>query len=365
MSTADRLLARILEHPDLVPAVQGADPQTFCAALAEVGLEDGGELLALATAEQIVAAADASLWRWDGGAERFDDARFVVWLEVLAEGGDAAVVQRLLELPEETLVLGFVGQLFVLDVDTLGVGMAGASWHEAELAERVLDACLYLELGDFVLVARRTTGWDAVVSALMALDREHHDVVVRVLDDCARASRAVVEEEGFERLLSVAETAAEDARAEKDDRRAKQGFVAPADAVAFLAEADATTCDVLPSEPSVMARAYAREYVLQPTPTGSGLQTLLEQHRRALPAAGPPPPVLDDAWQSDERRRALAFVANALMAAGRSESPAEAAATAVRAVERGITRARALGHDPTQVSVDRLFRLGWASLALR
>lgn len=351
MSTADRLLVRILEHPDLVPVVQGADPQTFCAVLEEVGLEDGGELLALATAEQFVAAVDASLWRWDGVEERFDDARFTTWLEVLFEGGDALVVRRLLELPEETLVLAFLGQLFVLDVDTLGVGMAGASWHEAELAERVLDACLYLELGDFVLVARQPTGWDAVVEALLALDQAHHDVVTRVLADCARASRAAVDEEGLQTLLSVAQTVAEDARAEKDDRRARQGFVAPADAKAFLAEAASTPPDTLPQTDSPIAHAYARDYEPRAVPLHPGLRALLGQ-------AAVVPPI------ADAHRRGLAFVANALLASGQVDGPADAASEAARVVARGIARARTLGRDPDEVSVDRLFRLGWAQSTL-
>ena len=37
MTNADRLLARILEHPNLVPAVRQASPETFCAVVAEVG----------------------------------------------------------------------------------------------------------------------------------------------------------------------------------------------------------------------------------------------------------------------------------------------------------------------------------------
>jgi hypothetical protein len=67
---------------------------------------------------------------------------------------------------------------------------------------------------------------------------------------------------------------------------------------------------------------------------------------------------------ADAHRRGLAFVANALLASGQVDGPADAASEAARVVARGIARARTLGHDPDEVSVDRLFRLGWAQSTL-
>jgi len=356
MTTADRLLARILEHPNLVPAVRQASPETFCAVVEEVGLADAGELLALATREQFLAAVDTSVWAWDGDAEQFDHAHFVTWLEVLYEGGGAQVVRRLLELPEETLVLAFSGQLFVLDTDTLGVGMAGASWAEAELAERVLDACLYLELADHVLVARQPTGWDVVVAALLELDQQHHDVVVRVLEACARSSASHIAEDGLESLLSEAETIAEDARAEKNDRRAKQGHVSAEDAAAFLRLAAQDSTDALPTGRDAITAAHLRTYEpeFRAAEPPSGLRALLEAHH------GEPAHVADVSALEGVRRSELAYLANLLLASGRVEGPAEAATLAVDVVAHGMARARALGEDLSEVEADRLFRLGWA-----
>lgn len=57
------------------------------------GLEDCGELLALATTEQLSAVFDLDLWRTDRhGEELFDASRFCSWLEVLADLGAAADV---------------------------------------------------------------------------------------------------------------------------------------------------------------------------------------------------------------------------------------------------------------------------------
>ncbi len=356
MTTAERILARILEHPNMVPAVQRASPETFCAVLAEVGLADAGELLAMATPEQFVAAIDTTLWSWDGTAEQFDHERFAIWLEVLLEGGEELVVRRLLELPEETLVHAFVGQLYVLDVDALGIDMATASWADAELAERILDACHHLEFGKHVLLARHSPGWDAVVQALLSLDRRHHDVVTKVLDACARATAEMLEQHGLRQVLSEAERIGEDARAEKNDRRAKRGYVSAEDAAAFLRLADAGAAHALPTTRDGITLAALRSFepVAQPAEPPSGLRALLAE---AKPVASN----LDPWKRHAARRTELGFLANLLLAADRARGPAEAATMAVKVVERGIRRARALGLDTEGVEADRLFRLGWVT----
>ncbi|MCA9711281.1 MAG: hypothetical protein KDK70_35915, partial [Myxococcales bacterium] len=127
--------------------------------------------------------------------ERLDAARFVVWLEVLLEGGDAAAARRLRELPEELLTAGLCAQLFVLERDALGHDLAGASWEEAEVAERVLDEALHLELSDYTLVARHDLGWDACIAALLAPDVADHDRVQRVLVRCCQATREELHDE--------------------------------------------------------------------------------------------------------------------------------------------------------------------------
>src|SRR5215813_12198339 len=60
------------------------------------GLEDCGELVALATPEQLTRVFDLDLWRAEkpGRDEQFDADRFGVWLEVLMESG-ASLAQKL------------------------------------------------------------------------------------------------------------------------------------------------------------------------------------------------------------------------------------------------------------------------------
>lgn len=367
MATTDRLIARILEYPNLVEVVQSADAETFCSLLDEVGLADSGELLALATPEQFVAAIDTSLWDSEGESESFDHRRFVTWLEVMSEGGESLVVHRLLQLPQETLMLAFLGQLFVLDVQTLGAGVAGVTRGEAELAQRVLDACLYVEFGDHVLVARQPSGWDTVLAALLALDRDHHDVVQRLLDACCRASTDQVEQAGgLQSLLSTAETIAEDARAEKNDRRAKKGYVAPDDAAAFLALAGATSTDLIPADTDAITRAYQREFEPRPTEApahGEGLRGLLGRDPAKLPARALRRTLDElDASTRDERQAELMVLANLLLASGTVDGPAQAATLVLEVVHAGLEHAHGLTTDldVAEVGADRLFRLGWA-----
>ena len=83
------LLARILDTPHLERVVPRLQPELLHRVIQRCGLEDCGELVALATPEQITRIFDLDLWRpaHAGMDEQFDAARFGVWLEVLVEFG--------------------------------------------------------------------------------------------------------------------------------------------------------------------------------------------------------------------------------------------------------------------------------------
>ena len=59
------LLARICDTPHLARAVAQLPAQLLHGVIQRVGLEDCGELLALATTEQLSAVFDLDLWRLD------------------------------------------------------------------------------------------------------------------------------------------------------------------------------------------------------------------------------------------------------------------------------------------------------------
>ena len=84
-----KLLTRILDQPDLVRSVRELPPQTFGKLIHHIGLEDAGELVALATTDQLRQIFDDDLWRSEkpGRDETFDAERFALWLEVMLEVG--------------------------------------------------------------------------------------------------------------------------------------------------------------------------------------------------------------------------------------------------------------------------------------
>src|SRR5690349_5524074 len=84
------LLRYVLERPELVAAVRELPGELLGALIDRIGLEDAGEIVALANVEQLAQVFDQDLWRADraGGDEEFQLARFGLWLEVLAEAGE-------------------------------------------------------------------------------------------------------------------------------------------------------------------------------------------------------------------------------------------------------------------------------------
>jgi hypothetical protein len=372
--TTTKVLQRVLEEPGLVAAVQSLPAAHLDALVRAVGLEDAGELLAMVTPAQFGALVDDALWQASGRTEAFDHARFPTWLEVMFEGGDELVARRLAELDEEILAAAFSGQLFVLDAETLGIGMAGAGSHEAELAEKALDACLYLELHDYTLVARRSRGWDAVIGALLALDQRDHELVLRILDACRRASTEFIEDSGgLYETLTASEAIEEDARAGRDDRRAVRGFVSRADALAFLKLAESPPSDA-PAGRDAITAAYFREY--QPTSQSDpepppSLTALFDEVGITAPQAPALPSASQDLLRqalaslpadiATKRHAELAYLANVLVASGR-HSPVSAARTVVEVCARGLTRLQdeGAGNPLEDRGCDLLFRRGSA-----
>ena len=85
-----QLLMRILERPGLVAAVRELPGAVLGQLIDRIGLEDAGELVALASTEQLERVFDDDLWRAEraGGDETFRPERFALWLRVMFEAGE-------------------------------------------------------------------------------------------------------------------------------------------------------------------------------------------------------------------------------------------------------------------------------------
>lgn len=256
------LLSRLVEIPHLDRIVRELPSERFTALVREIGVEDAGELVALATNEQLVAAFDEDLFtsHRPGERETFDRARFVTWLEVLLEAGDQAVARRIAELDEDFVAHALSSLVFVFDHDQLRERITEDDPAAVE-ADGALERALNEEIDGYLLVARSEEGWDAVLALVLALDRSQRALLVRILDRCAAlASEYVDDLDALADVLSTAESLAEDVEAAREARRSALGYVEPRAARAFLGLAKTPIAGELSAEPrDAITRAYFRE----------------------------------------------------------------------------------------------------------
>jgi Family of unknown function (DUF6178) len=401
LGTSSKLLARLLEAPALADQIQSLPPAVLAKLVDHVGLEDAGEIVALATTEQLETVFDDHLWTNDrpGVEERFDDERFVVWLEAMLEAGDALVAEKLSELPEDLVALAFHRRILVVPLDAL-MNELGADADDADATEKALSNRLSEEFDEYQVIARGSDGWDAVLATLLALDRDHHDFLARIFERCAaRAVRQIDDYGGLYGVLTSEEMLENDVAADREDRRTRAGFVAPRAAAAFL-ELAKTPSETPPTEHDPLTRAYFRDLSKdaprapaagadRPDPTsdlgrllGEAGVTETSEFRLLAPANSR----LDDSGASlfvramkalaeddrntfAERSEELAYISNVLVAActidGRRVRPIEAVQAAIAICDIGLGVAgaseplaktvAALREHPT----DGLFRLGW------
>jgi hypothetical protein len=234
--TSSALLMQILEQPELVSAVRELPAPVLSKLIDRIGLEDSGELVALATSEQLERMFDDDLWKAAraGDDETFRPDRFALWLEIMMEAGEAHLIQRLLALPRDLLALAVHRLVLVVDMDALADVMS-APTHDAMELDRALENTPYEEWEEFRMFARDPNAWDIVGSALLSLDRDHHDYLRAILEQCcAMTTEFINGNGGLYQVLSSEELLENDVAAEREDRRAAQGFVSPADARSFL-----------------------------------------------------------------------------------------------------------------------------------
>lgn len=263
LTSTRSLLDRLIELPELARTVQALPPSAFAALVRKVGIEDAGELVALATTAQLVQAFDEDLFVSDrpGERESLDVGRFVTWLEVLLEARDEVAAERVAELDEDFVAHALGGVLLVLEEDALRDRLDEGDEDEAKQVDKSLESALTEELDGYLLVAKRHDGWDAVLALVLALDRDHRALLVRLLERLARAGSAHLDDlEELATVLSEGESLADDVEAAREERRSQQGYVEPRAARAFLSLARTPPPDgARPTERDPLTRAYFRD----------------------------------------------------------------------------------------------------------
>jgi len=394
--TVSEIVSRLFENPKLLAAVRELPGPVLGRLINTVGLEDAAELVALATTQQLESVFDEDLWKARPGdwEEHFDSARFALWLQAFSEAGEDALIKRFLELPLDFVILAVHRLILVIDIDSVALAMSN-SGDDLDLVEKALENRVYEEWEEFRLIARDESVWEELNRALFALDREHHDLLRKILERCAAMSSEWIEDNGglFEVLTSdqMLET---DVRAERDDRRAERGFVSPADARAFLKLA--RRGDGEPATRDPITAAYFRNLARTPPRSAvprnaqprraaathvAGLIRLLEEARIVDPApidrrleastrriagraieaqnshVSTMPRLLDSALANlrdtdldcyRERIEELAYLANVLITSSRNQReqlrPVEALESALQTTNRGLELTLGLEH---------------------
>ncbi|MCB9644655.1 MAG: hypothetical protein H6728_16395 [Myxococcales bacterium] len=261
----DSLVTRLLDRPAWSLAVRGLASEELWRLVDHIGLADASEVLSLATTEQLVSLLDEALWKQDTPGEEasFDAAQFALWLEVMLEAGTGFVVQCLLEMSEDLLVWAIHQQVFVLDLDAIFMELSMSGDDEEEmLLEKALESSLYEEFGEYCVLARKHEAWDALMEVFTALDRDHHSFLHRLLERCCAISSDFSEREGgWYEVLTSDEMLESDVRAEREDKRASQGYVSPSMAKSFLRLVEVSSLASLldPTQRDPVTTAYIRE----------------------------------------------------------------------------------------------------------
>lgn len=339
----------------------------------KIGLEDSGEILALASSTQLNRMVDEDLWKSDGKKEEFDPKRFLVWLQMLEEMGYARAGARLSEMDEDFLTLALSHYLFVLDLEAvsfLRVQVMGDNWEDDRL-EKILESYHTHEFGELLALAKPHAPWDTLHPLLLALEEADSSMLGRILQRLALAGEAKAEREGglFE-VLSSEEMLEGDASFARDQRRTRDGFVPTSDAAAFVAWIRSTPKEKIAAMkgPDPISHAYLRDYVglvIAPTATQANssipplfLELLEEEAKPARLAIGTSSPFqsLLASLTPEEHERYLLelnFLAQVVMQTeqqrGSPLRPAEAADRVLKRCELGLAYVKGEKRSPVQL----------------
>jgi hypothetical protein len=237
--SVDHRLARLLDTPFLARVVPHLAPEMLHQLIKYRGLEACGEIVTSATPAQLTSLFDIDLWRHaqPGRDEQFDVDRFGEWLEVLVDTGDSVAARTVAALDNHLVIVGLSRYLRVFDPGTFEP--TESSDDESKDRNEMMNSetsgdVLKREVGGYLVRARRTDAWDAIVTLLVTLESEHNHYFHAVMQGCRQLSNSRPEIDGLDDLLMAPEQHLQDVAIEREQRRSRQGYATPADARAFL-----------------------------------------------------------------------------------------------------------------------------------
>jgi hypothetical protein len=240
--SVDHRLARLLDTPLLARIVPHLAPEALHQLVRRHGLDACGTLVTSATPAQLTSLLDLDLWRrtQPGRDEQLDVERFGEWLEVLIDAGDSVAARTVAALDTSLIVAGLSRYLRVFDPGTFEPTESSddepLERHDRMNSETSRDV-VEIEIGGYLVRARRADAWDAIVMLLAALETGHHDAFHAVMRGCRRLSNSRPEIDGLDDLLLAPEQHLQDVATAREQRQSRQGYATAADARAFLAMA--------------------------------------------------------------------------------------------------------------------------------
>lgn len=347
-------LARLPDLPQLAKVVPHVAPEVLQRLIREAGLERCIDIVEAATRDQLRAILDLDLWRAPqaGHDDQFDAERFGEWVETLVDHDAATAAAVVARLDVPVVVTGLSRYVRVIDPGVLEP--TESTDDEAPESGLFEPTGLTVEVGGYLVQARREDAWDAVVSLLVLLSLDQRECFDAVMRGCRRLSGGVREPDGLHDLLEEPEQLLHDVAGDRDDRRAQRGFGSAADARAFLALARRPRASRRHEKPDATSAEDTEQLARKAEP--GGLRPLMEYLREQHPEV------------CLTRGRELAFLANTLVAGcglqSRAFSPREALDAVVATCSLGLLGQAVapsadylVGHD-----LIGIFEDGWATL---
>ena len=276
------IASRILDLPDPVAFVQKLEPAMLHRIILSCGLEDSGEIVALATKDQLQRVFDDDLWKSDraGGDDQFDAERFGVWIEVLAGMGAKPAAQKLAELDFEFVTAAISRHILVVDRTSFYCGRAAVIMHDdapqatyESFLYKIVEESFYHDFGGVLAVSRRGEYWDALLSVLIGLEDNHPDFFRRLIARCVQISMEQLDgEDEPSEVVTESEQVMSEVALDREQRRGEQGYIAPFSAAAFLASARQMRVEEMGSPPGLDSATadYLRKRRARPQAASSG-----------------------------------------------------------------------------------------------
>ena len=203
--SVDHRLARLLDTPFLARVVPHLAPETLHQLIQYRGLDACGEIVTSATPAQLTFLLDLDLWRHaqPGRDEQFDVDRFGEWLEVLVDTGDSVAARTVAALDKHLVIVGLSRYLRIFDPGTFEP--TESSDDESKDRNEMMNSetsgdVLECEVGGYLVRARRTDAWNAIVTLLVTLETEQNDYFHAVMQGCRRLSNSRPEIDGLDLL---------------------------------------------------------------------------------------------------------------------------------------------------------------------